>query len=323
MTEQDLATVEVAVIGGGAAGLSGALTLGRMRRSVVVIDEGRPRNAPAEGVHGYLSRDGIPPQELLRCGREEVTGYGVRILTGRVAAVAREATAFRLELGDGSVLRARRLLVTTGMTDALPEVPGVRERWGRDVLHCPFCHGWEVRDQAIGVLATTPMAAHQAQLLRLLSDDVTVFTHSTGGFDETVAGPLRARGIRLMDGRVEGLVVEADRLTGVRLADGTEVPVQALAVGPPWTLNLAGLEGLGLRTVEHPTGFGEVLEVDANGRTSVPGVWAAGTVANPTAQVSTSVAAGAWAGATIVASLLEDTIEQAVEEARLVAGSAA
>jgi thioredoxin reductase len=149
---------DVAVVGGGAAGLSGALALARARRSVLVVDAGEPRNAPAGHVHNYLGREGTPPAELLAAGRDEVTQYGGEIVTGRVASAAREGDVFRLNLAGGGTVHARRLLVTTGLVDELPDVPGLAEQWGRGVLHCPYCHGWEVRDQRIGVLATGPLA---------------------------------------------------------------------------------------------------------------------------------------------------------------------
>src|SRR5689334_13038452 len=139
---------DVAVVGGGAAGLNGALMLARSRRSVAVIDAGEPRNAPAEGVHGLLGREGMPPAELLALGREEVRSYGGHVVTSRVTGAARKDDGFVLALDDGREVRARRLLVTTGLVDELPDVPGLRELWGSDVIHCPYCHGWEVRDKA-------------------------------------------------------------------------------------------------------------------------------------------------------------------------------
>src|SRR4051794_31280844 len=137
---------DVAVVGGGAAGLSAALVLGRALRPVAVIDAGNPRNAPAAEMHGYLSRDGIPPQQLLAAGRAEVTGYGVTLIKGVVAAID---PGFTIRLAGGCDLQARRVLVTTGVGDELPNIPGVGDRWGRDLLHCPYCHGWEVRDQPL------------------------------------------------------------------------------------------------------------------------------------------------------------------------------
>jgi thioredoxin reductase len=163
-------TYDVVVIGGGAAGLSGALTLARARRSVLVVDAGSPRNAPAEGVHGFLTRDGITPAELVAIGRQEVARYGAEVVVGEAVAARREGDGFEVTLGDGTSVGARRLLVTTGLVDELPDVAGVRERWGKDVVHCPYCHGWEVRDQAIGVLGTSARAAHQALLFRQWSN---------------------------------------------------------------------------------------------------------------------------------------------------------
>ena len=170
---------DVVVIGGGAAGLNGALMLARSRRSVLVIDAGAPRNAPASGVHGLLGREGVPPAELLATGRAEVRGYGGRIEAGEVTAARRTEDGFAVTLADGRQVRARRLLVTSGLTDELPNVAGLRERWGRDVLHCPYCHGWEVRDQAIGVLAGGAMSVHQALLFSQLSPDVAYFRRDT------------------------------------------------------------------------------------------------------------------------------------------------
>lgn len=147
---------DVVVIGGGAAGLSGALMLARSRRSVVVIDGGEPRNAPAEGVHGLLGLDGTPPAELLRRGRVEVTGYGGQVVPGTVVAAVPSADGFQITLAGGRTVRARRVLVATGLRDELPELPGLAEHWGRGVVHCPYCHGWEVRDEPIGILAVGP-----------------------------------------------------------------------------------------------------------------------------------------------------------------------
>src|ERR671921_123670 len=175
---QYLGVYDVLVVGGGAAGLSGALMLGRSRRSVLVVDAGEPRNAPAVGVHGFLTRDGMEPSVLLEAGRAEVLGYGVEVLEGRVASAEAADDGFVATLEGGRWVRARRLLVTTGVVDELPDIPGVRERWGRDVLHCPYCHGWEVRDQPVGILASGPMAVHQALLFRQLTEDVTLFLHT-------------------------------------------------------------------------------------------------------------------------------------------------
>ena len=176
---------DVVIVGGGAAGLSAALVLGRARRRVAVVDAGEPRNAPAAHMQGFLSRDGMPPSDFLEIGREEVTGYGVEIIDGTVTQIE---PGFLVHLASGEALAARRILLTTGVDDDLPRIAGVHERWGRDLLHCPYCHGWEVRDEALGVLGTHPDAVIHAQLIRQWSDDVVFFSH-TG----TVSGPERAQ----------------------------------------------------------------------------------------------------------------------------------
>ncbi|MER7460993.1 NAD(P)/FAD-dependent oxidoreductase [Micromonospora sp. NPDC126480] len=317
MIDQLRDSYDVVVVGGGAAGLNGALMLARALRSVVVIDAGAPRNAPAEGVHGLLGREGMPPAELLERGRAEVRGYGGQVVTGEVATAARDGDGFTVALADGRAVRAWRLLVTTGLVDVLPAIPGLRERWGRDVIHCPYCHGWEVRGRAIGVLATGPMSVHQALLFRQLSPDVTYFTHLTAGPDEEQAEQLAARDVRVVTGAVTGLDVAGDRLVGVRLADGTLVERDALAVGSRMVARAGFLDGLGLRPVEHPSGMGEhIPAVDPSGRTEVAGVWVAGNVTDLAAQVGAAAAGGALAGAMINADLIAEETRQAVAARR-------
>jgi len=307
-----MAELDVVVIGGGAAGLSGALMLARARRSVVVVDAGTPRNAPAAGVHGLLGRDGTPPAGLLDRGRAEVRSYGGEIVRGEVETVERDGDRFAVRVAGGGTLRARRLLVTTGLVDELPDVPGLRERWGRDVVHCPYCHGWEVRDRAIGVLATGPMSVHQALLFRQWSADVTLFTHRAPAPDPEQAERLAARGIAVVTGEVAALEVAGDRLTGVRLADGTVIAREVVAVAPRMVARAGLLESLGLRAVEHPSGAGEHVPADPTGRTEVAGVWVAGNVTDLSAQVGTAAAAAAFAAAQINLDLVTEETDAAV-----------
>jgi thioredoxin reductase len=280
MAGQDLVTYDVVVVGGGAAGLSGALMLGRSRRSVLVVDAGEPRNAPAAGVHGFLTRDGIKPSALLEAGRAEVRGYGVEVLEGRVESAASTDDGFVATLEGGHRVGARQLLVTTGLVDQLPDIPGVRERWGRDLLHCPYCHRWEVRDQPIGILASGSMAVHQALLFRQLTADLTLFLHTTPQPTDEEAEQLAALGITVVEGEVASLEVREDRLTGVQLQDGEVVPRDAVVVSPRLAARAGILADLGLETTELPHGLGEYVESDATGLTAVPGVWVAGAVIN-------------------------------------------
>ncbi|MET8308468.1 bifunctional NAD(P)/FAD-dependent oxidoreductase/class I SAM-dependent methyltransferase [Micromonospora sp. NPDC005173] len=306
---------DVVVVGGGAAGLSGALALSRARRSVLVIDSGEPRNAPAGHVHNYLAREGTPPAELVAAGRAEVAGYGGQFLAGRVETAVRDDGGFRLSLDDGQAMRARRLLVATGLTDELPDVPGLAQRWGRDVLHCPYCHGWEVQDRRIGVLATGPMAVHQAEMWRQWSSDVLLLLHDTPAPDEETAERLAARGIAVVPGPVAALEVTGDALTGVRLASGRVLPLDALVVSTRTAPRAGLLVGLGLAPEEVTMGgyvIGSQIPADATGATTVPGVWVAGNVADVRGQVIAAAAAGLGAGAAINADLIAEETRDAV-----------
>lgn len=329
-------TYDVVVVGGGAAGLSGALALGRARRSVLVVDAGDPRNAAAGHVHNYLGREGTPPGELLAIGRAEAAGYGVLVETGKVATATAGPTdpgpnhpgpnhagpnhagptepSFDVRLEDGRQVHARRLLVTTGLTDDLPDVPGLADAWGRTVLHCPYCHGWEVRDQAIGVLGTSAFGLHQALLFRQWTADLTFFLHTAPMPTADEREQLDARRIAV----VEGLVAAWEE-GGVRMQSGELVPRAVLVVAPVFTARAAVLESLGLQTTPVEMGgevFGTRLAADPTGLTAVPGVWVAGNVADPRAQVIGAAATGLTAGAAINADLVAEDTRQAVERSR-------
>jgi thioredoxin reductase len=304
---------DVVVVGGGAAGLSAALVLSRARRRVAVIDAGEPRNAPAAHMQGYLSRDGLAPAELLRLGREEVTGYGAEVVAGRVTDVRRVVDAaprFEVHLADGHTLPGRRVLVATGLRDVLPDIAGARQRWGRDLLHCPYCHGYEVRDQPLGIIGATEEAVAHALLVRQWSPDVVLFAHA-GDLAAEHREALLSRGIDVVEGPVARLVVEDDRLTGVELADGPVVPRTAVFIRPAMTPDNAVLAGLGCELDAN----GWVV-ADATGRTSVPGVWVAGNVANPRAQVITAAGEGSAAAIALNADLVDEDVAAAVRAHR-------
>ena len=314
-------TVDAVVIGGGAAGLSGALMLGRSRRSVVVIDGGAPRNAPAAGVHGLLGLDGTPPAELLATGRAEVRRYGGLVVAGDVISAVPAAPSgagdlrFTVSLADGATVRARRLLVATGLRDVLPEVPGLAEHWGHSVVHCPYCHGWEVRDEPIGVLAVGSASVHQALLFRQLTDDLIYFSRGTELHDEARAR-FAARGIEVVDTAVEGVESTADGVVaGVRLSDGRRVARRVLAVATSVQPRIEGLDGLRLPLEDLPGGMGRRLASGMAGLTEVPGVWVAGNATDPFAQVGASAAAGALAGAHMNAHLVTADTDAALADA--------
>ncbi|MFD0422204.1 NAD(P)/FAD-dependent oxidoreductase [Streptomyces parvus] len=311
---------DVVIVGGGVAGLSGALALARARRSVLVIDAGEPRNAPASHVHNYLGRESTPPGELLAIGRGEAAGYGAEIVEGRVASAEKlPEQGFRVVTEDGRTVEARRLLVTTGLVDELPPVPGLAERWGREVLHCPYCHGHEVADRPIGVLATGPLAVHQALMWRQWSDDVTLFLHTGPEPTEEEYEQLAARGVAVVDGEVTGLEVADDRFTGVTLASGRVVPREALVVQARFVARSAVLESLGLKPVAQEMGgavIGSYIPTDPTGATEVPGVWAAGNVTRLTEQVIGAAAAGLMAAGAVNGDLTAEETRLAVAARR-------
>ncbi|GGY99096.1 thioredoxin reductase [Streptomyces olivaceoviridis] len=294
---------EVVVVGAGAAGLSAALVLGRSRRRTLVVDAGEPRNAPSAHMQGYLSRDGMSPAEFLAVGREEVARYGVELLRDRVVDVAREGD-FAAVLASGRTVRARHLVIATGLTDELPPVPGLAERFGRDVVHCPYCHGWEVRDLPTGVLATSPLSVHQALMVTQWSKDVRLFLHEVGEAELTDQDlrRLAAAGVTVVPGEVAGLVTADDRLTGVRLADGTVHEREVLYAAPRAVPHNDLLIRLGAELRETP--FGSYPVIDERGLTTVPGLWAAGNASGFAEQVINAASRGYRAGAAINGELL-------------------
>ncbi|GAA3198233.1 NAD(P)/FAD-dependent oxidoreductase [Streptomyces virens] len=304
-------TYDVVVVGGGAAGLSAALVLGRARRRTLVVDAGEPRNAPSSHMQGYLSRDGMAPAEFLALGREEIARYGVGLVRDRVTDVTRDGD-FAVVLESGGTVRARRLVVATGLRDELPEVPGVADRFGRDVLHCPFCHGWEVRDEPFGVLASSAMSVHQALMVSQWSKNVTLFLHRVA--EEELSDQdlrrLAAAGVDVVPGEVAELVVEDDRLAGVRLADGTTHARSVLFVGPRPVPQTGLVERLGAEMNETP--FGAYPVVDPTGLTTVPGVWAAGNAIGFAEQVVHAASGGYRAAAAIVGDLLMSELDATI-----------
>lgn len=315
-------TFDVVVVGGGPAGLSAALVLARARRRVVVVDAGQPRNAPAARMHGFVGSDGLRPGELLAAGRAEVAGYGGHLVVGTVATATEcrrtgchSRRSFEVVLDDGAWLRTRRVLVTTGLRDDIPDLPGVRDRWGRDVLHCPYCHGHEVQDQALAVLGGEPSSTEEAlahaHLVRQWSDDVVFFANGAI-FSAAQREQLVARAIGVVDTPVARLVVEDDTLRGVELPDGRVVPRAAVFVRPRFVPNATLLTDLGCTT--GPSGW---VEVDGAGRTSVPGVWAAGNAVNPRAQVITAAGEGSAAAIAINNDLVDEDLPIAVANFRV------
>lgn len=302
---------DVVVVGGGIAGLAAATMLGRSRRRVTVVDGGEPRNAPSDHLHGFPSRDGMSPAELTKIAQAELESYGGDIYRGRVSGLeVANDRGFTVQLADGEVLAARRLLVATGLRDELPEIDGLRERWGNDVVHCPYCHGYEVRDSSLAVIGgdNRPFTMHQAQLVRQWSEDVVFFPHRITPTDDE-RRRLVARGVRVEDGEVARIVVEDGAVTGVGLADGRVVPRRTIFVGPRFLPRDELLTALGCAR-----GDDGWVRVDPSGQTSITGVWAAGNVVDSPAQLVHAAAAGSKAAIALNHHLLAEDIDRATAD---------
>lgn len=305
-------TADVAILGGGSAGLAAAIALGRSRRSVVVIDAGEPRNAPAEGAHNVLGQEGISPLELLAKGRAEAESYGVQIVPGTATSVTGAIDDFTVEVGGGAHrVHARRVILASGLVDDLPSIPGVAEGWGRSVLHCPFCHGWEVRDQRIAILTRDEVAIHQAVLFSQLSDSVTVYLHDAPDPTDEQWDQLAALNVAVVRPRITRLVMDGDQVRGVEVEGGHVFEADAAVVVPRFNARTEIYESLG--GVAEVTPFGRQVPADPRGMTAVPGVWAAGNTSNPMAMVTAAAASGVMAGSGVHGDLAMSDLARAVQ----------
>ena len=298
---------ECVIVGGGAAGLSAALVLGRARRRTLLIDAGEQSNRAAHGIGGLLGFDGVPPADLYARGRDELSAYpSVRVRDGEVVSAANSDSGIDLELADGSRVRTPRLLLATGMRYDFPDVAGLAPLWGRSVFHCPFCHGWEVRDQPLGVLAQGERSVHMATLLRGWSDDVVVLTGGPDGLSDEDRARLESTGIPVDERVVTELDSAAGELRAVVFDDGERLPRSALLVAAELRQRSGLAAQLGVKLVAKGPASPEAIDTDAMYRTSVPGVFAAGDVSAQMPQVAAAVAAGSAAAASVMASITEE-----------------
>lgn len=287
---------DVVIAGGSFAGLAAAMQVARTRRRVLVVDAGRPRNRFAHASHGFPGQDGRAPADILRTFRDQVLAYPAATFRQDEALSARreDEEGFVLDLATGGTVHARRLVLATGIVDELPDVPGLGERWGRTVLHCPYCHGYEVGDGRLGVLATSAMSMHQALLLHDWSADITLFTNGAFDPDAEQRDALAARGVRIETRPVEALTGDGLELTGVRLRDGDSVALDALFTASRTRMASPLAEQLGCAFDDGP--FGPVIRTDARKETTVPGVYAAGDVARVPHNATWAAADGVTAG---------------------------
>lgn len=303
--ERFVRRADVVVLGGGAAGLASALQLLRQRRRVIVLDDHRPRNAPAEHMHGFLTRDGEPPASMVAAARAEVRSYGGEILSARALRVGRavgaegSAAGFEVETDGPVVVAAGRVVVATGITDLLPAVEGLAERWGRTVLHCPFCHGYEARDRVVVQVIDNAAALHSVPLWQHLAGQLTLVMASD--VRSAIGDADLPAGVAV----VPGAVVEVDDV-GVVLGGGRRLDADAVVVTAPFQPRIEMLADLELELVDHPTGLGSAIAAADDGRTSVDGVFAAGNVRDPSQQVIRAAADGSWVGAMVAFDLVGD-----------------
>jgi thioredoxin reductase len=304
------------VIGGGAAGLSAALVLGRARRRTLVIDAGEQSNRVAHGIGGLLGQDGRPPDEFYAAGRDELAAYpAVELRPGEVVGAERNGDGIVLELADGERERARRVLLATGMDYRRPELAGIEERWGGSVFHCPFCHGWEVRERALGVLDRGETGVQRALLLRAWSDDVTLYSDGPAELDTDEAELLRGAGVDVDERPVAGLRGPGEELSAIVFADGSERDCGGLLV--PVTLHQRTplAEQLGATLVSKSPLVADAVEVDEGFHSSVAGLFAAGDASGQMQSVANAIAAGSRAAAMIVHGLMADYTASAARAA--------
>lgn len=306
---------DVIVVGGSYAGLSGAMQLARARRRVLVVDSGLPRNRFTRAAHGFFGQDGKAPYAILAEARRQLLAYPtVEVLEGEALTARKGANGFIVTLKEGREIEAARLLLATGLRDELPPIPGVQECWGVAVLHCPYCHGYEVREQALGVLGNHPMAIHQALMIPDWGP-TTYFTQGRFDPDEEQAARLLARGVHIERTPVVELLGKAPELDAVRLSDGRIVSMKAIFTQPKTHMASPLAEQLGCAFEEGATG--PFIRVDDWKQTTVPSVYAAGDAASPMHNATSASASGVFAGVGAHQSLMGEIVKPAAEDAEL------
>ncbi len=282
------------IIGGSFAGLAAATYLARGRRDVAVIDGGAPRNRFAQHSHGFLGFDGVAPGDIVATAKTQLAAYPtISQVTGEVASAERRNDGFAVTLTSGEVLRGDKLILAFGINDLLPEIPGLAERWGKSVIHCPYCHGYEFAGQRLGVLGMSPNSLHQAMLIPEWGP-TTFFLNGQPEPDAAALAGLAARGVHIERSPVTALRGEGTTLSTVQMADGRSARIDALYIGAPTRLNSAVAEQLGCAIDDGP--LGPIVRTDAMKLTTVPDVWAVGDITRGFHNVTFAVPHGVMAG---------------------------
>lgn len=293
---------EVIIIGGSFAGLSAAMQLARGQRKVTVIDAGKPRNRFAEASHGFFCLDGAAPDSIRQMALNQLSHYPTaQIVEGHAVSADRDGSSFAVTLDNGDTHTANKLILATGLRDELPDIPGLAERWGKTVIHCPYCHGFELRNRKLGVLATSPLSGHQAAIIPDWGP-TTYFTQGQFSPDEEHVALLANRGVDIEDTAIVELLGEHPSISGVKLADGRILGLEALYVGPKTHMASPLAQQMGCEFEQGP--MGPVVKVDDFKQTSVAGVFAAGDMSNTMQNATFASASGVMAGVSVHRALM-------------------
>ncbi len=290
------------IIGGSFAGLSAAMYIARGQKSAAIVDSGLPRNRFAAHSHGFFAQDGSRPQDMLATARAQVAAYPtVSFIDDRAATAVKTGDGFAVTLGDGTVVEGEKLVLAFGLRDELPDIPGLAERWGRSVIHCPYCHGHEFAGRRLGVLSTSPMSVHHGLLIPTWGP-TTFFLNGFPEPDAATAGELERRGVTIERAPVVAVHGEGDGMSAVALADGRSIPIDALYAGPKSHLNSDIADQLGCAMQDAP--WGRMIRTDGFQETSVKDVYAAGDIARGAHSVTWASADGVTAGVAVHRSLV-------------------
>jgi thioredoxin reductase len=283
---------DAVIVGAGSAGLSAALALGRARRNVLLLNGGEPRNAPTDASHNFFTRDGISPGELSRIGLEQLGPYGIEIQSHNAEGIKKTKDTFELTLDNGQRVITRKIILATGVIDVLPEIPGFRELWGKHIHHCPYCHGWEVRDRPLAVYAQGELGYHFAIMIRHWSKDLVVCSDGDAKFSNEQREHLKQLNLQLIETPLERLEANNGELKKIIFSDSNKLEREHIFMRPPHQQRSPLASQLACTISDD----GLYVKVDAKGETSVPGIYAAGDMTGPMHAVSQAVASGTLAG---------------------------
>lgn len=305
---------DVVIVGGGPAGLSAALLLGRARRRVLVCDQGAPRNAPAKASHNFLTRDGMPPLQLLQIAREQLQPYTtVEFEAVAITEASRTEQQFTMTLADGRSITTRKLLLATGLVDDLPAIDGIRELWGKSIAQCPYCHGWEVRDTPLAIIGNGHDYFEYARLIKGWTDDLVICTNGPSTFTESEYQALSANNIIIREEEIAELEGTNGQLEAIRFVNGERLARHAIFMHVPQHQRTSLPQQLGCTLT--PRGL---IEVDAFGKTEIPGLYAAGDATHLMQSIIVAAATGTMAAGRISHELAIENFDQIAAQATVI-----